>query len=186
MMGAIPVFVSLALAHLLADFPLQMEWLYQLKLRSRLGLVVHVAFHLLMTLLLLRLRLGDMWLLVVLGGTHYVLDWGKMRTTFRLQAPAFVLDQGLHAIILALLATRWPTLTPRLPLDWAFAGVVLASIPALLMFGWVLSGDMLRHQPDRPAVRALNEITYRLSKRFGLSVLGALAVLWVLAVVFYL
>ncbi len=185
-MGVIAVFAGLVLAHLLGDFPLQTEWLYQIKVRSRWGLVIHVAVHLALTVLVVRIGGRDALLLLILGVTHYGLDWLKMAISFRPHAVGFVLDQVMHTLILVTLALLWPHLTVRLPWDWLLLALLLASIPAWLMFGWVLTGDVLHYWPGKGWAQTLNEITFTLSKRSGLTVAGALAVVWLLAVFWYL
>jgi len=125
-MGVIQVFVALALAHLIADFPLQTEWVYQLKLRSRWGLVVHVTLHLAMTMLLLRISGQDALLLLILGVSHYGLDWLKMQHPFRPHAVGFAMDQMLHTLILFMLAMLWQSLpTPHIPHpEWREEGIL--------------------------------------------------------------
>jgi hypothetical protein len=101
------VLQKLILAHLIADFVLQFEELYQLKLSGRLGHVIHASFHGLVCLLLLWPYLTDpsVWLAVAgITALHLLQDlWkyarmGNRRTFFAL----FVWDQLVHLACLAL------------------------------------------------------------------------------------
>ena len=99
------LFLKLYLAHLIADFILQFEELYQLKVRSIIGHVLHVAIHALVSLALVHpyLQYPWMWLFIFLvTGIHFVQD----RIKYRLQQNrkimflCFVVDQIIHALFL--------------------------------------------------------------------------------------
>ena len=95
------VLQKLILAHLIADFVLQFEELYQLKLRSTVGHVVHASCHTVMSLLLLwpYLTRPSVWLFVgIISVVHFFQDLWKYarmgrRHTFCL---LFVWDQLVH------------------------------------------------------------------------------------------
>ncbi|MCI0398497.1 MAG: DUF3307 domain-containing protein, partial [Chloroflexi bacterium] len=68
---------TLLLAHLIADFPLQTNRIYALKIRSNAGIALHVGIHLAVTILLLKNALADWLLLLILAVSHFTLDWLK-------------------------------------------------------------------------------------------------------------
>ena len=95
------VLQKLILAHLIADFMLQFEELYQLKLKSTLGHIVHACSHALVSLLLLwpYLTRPSVWFFIAsVAIVHFFQDLWKYarmghRHTFFL---LFVLDQLVH------------------------------------------------------------------------------------------
>ncbi|MBN1687745.1 MAG: DUF3307 domain-containing protein [Candidatus Omnitrophica bacterium] len=95
------VFLKLSLAHLIGDFVLQFEELYELKLRSARGNIIHVLIHAVLALVLLAPYLGSISILGFIGFisiVHFVQDSlkygsGKDRRSF---FPIFVLDQLSH------------------------------------------------------------------------------------------
>src|SRR5690606_27510716 len=76
--GSMTTFLALWLAHLLADFPLQTNRVFRLKIASNAGLALHVAIHLLMTVLLVQQPARHLSLLLVLGVVHFLIDWTKL------------------------------------------------------------------------------------------------------------
>jgi len=77
----------------------------------------------------------------------------------------------------------WAT---RLPWPWLVLGVVLASIPAWLMFAWVVTGDVLYYRPETVWAGRLRAMTFWLSKRSGLTVAATLVLVWLFTVLVYL
>jgi hypothetical protein len=100
------VFLKLVLAHLISDFVLQFEELYQLKLRSLLGYTFHAMIHACVALILLFPYLGEVSIWVFVGVIvliHFYQDtvkyrWRKIR---RYEFPIFVIDQLLHILLLS-------------------------------------------------------------------------------------
>lgn len=101
------VFLKLVLAHLIADFILQFEELYRLKVKSRLGHFFHGLIHFLCSLLLLfpYLDVPFIWVFVsALSIIHYFQDLLK----YRLQAKhpkqifwCFTIDQLFHLLFIS-------------------------------------------------------------------------------------
>ncbi len=136
------LFVTLLLGHLIADFPLQMNWLFRLKTRHWTGVLLHAAIHGLVTAILLQNPLIHWPMLVTLWVIHFTIDWLKLQVDFKLQTPGFILDQIVHALVLLLLA-RWPSeITGTLRPTLLYPAVAYALIPALLTFLATLSIDL--------------------------------------------
>lgn len=140
------IFATLLLAHLLSDFPLQTNRIFHMKLQGHKGLALHTAIHVLVTALLIR-SFWQFWpVLLLLGMLHYLTDWAKLRYTHESLAPGFIIDQGIHLITLAFIASLMASITPVFPLWFLLPANLLASVPALLTFGYVLATDKCRAQ----------------------------------------
>ncbi|GJM42132.1 MAG: hypothetical protein DHS20C20_24140 [Ardenticatenaceae bacterium] len=140
-------FLALLLAHLLADFPLQTNRIFRLKIAGNLGLVIHVSIHIMMTAILLRQPGHYLDLLITLGVAHFVTDWVKVRFSGYPQWPGFVLDQLAHVAAIVLLSLWWRDVTAVLPLSIMLPLILLVLLPALLMLIWVWANDA--QQQDR-------------------------------------
>ncbi len=100
------LFLKLYLAHLIADFILQFDELYRLKVKSRWGHIAHVLIHFAVSALLVfpYLKLASVWcFLAFITLIHYLQDTIKYEIQ---RAPqkmftAFVIDQIVHAVILS-------------------------------------------------------------------------------------
>ena len=128
--------LALTAAHLIADFPLQSDWMLARK-KNPLVLALHIAVLIGVTILLL----GSVppLLLAILAATHLVMDAIKVYalkdTLF-----CFVIDQLVHlAVILGLVAAFPDTFAHgfwvTFPVDWLKAG----QVAAVLVAGTILS-----------------------------------------------
>jgi hypothetical protein len=100
------VFLKLCLAHLIGDFVLQVDELYQLKVKHAAGHLVHALSHALVTLLVLFPYLGDpfIWVFViVISFIHLFQDVVKYRLMRHKQffLHLFLADQALHFLFLS-------------------------------------------------------------------------------------
>ncbi|MFC2149443.1 DUF3307 domain-containing protein [Candidatus Auribacterota bacterium] len=100
------LFLRLILAHLIADFPLQTDNIYRLKIKGHLGLFLHslIIFFVSLLFVLPLLKLPVVWILLILiMATHYLIDWLKVRYSKQLKLRSvfwgFILDQVLHVSI---------------------------------------------------------------------------------------
>jgi hypothetical protein len=100
-------FTALLLAHALADFTLQTNWMVQNK-RQTLPMLAHIAVVLTASILIT----GSLHpLLFVLAAVHLLID--TVKTTFLPQRLAsFLLDQAMHLASLIAVALLQPTLWP--------------------------------------------------------------------------
>ncbi len=100
------LFLKLYLGHLIADFVLQFDELYRLKVKSRWGHVWHALTHGLVSAALifpyLRFRSACAFLVAV-SAVHYLQDEIKyaVQKDVRRMFGAFVIDQILHALVLS-------------------------------------------------------------------------------------
>jgi hypothetical protein len=104
------IFLKLLLAHLLADFALQFDILYKLKLKNVTGHIWHAAIHFAVTLLLVLPYLNDLfiWIFITISAAiHLFQDILKYKYMLvvrkKLFFPIFMLDQIGHFTILSLI-----------------------------------------------------------------------------------
>ncbi len=99
------LFLKLYLAHLIADFILQCDELYRLKVRSKAGHLLHVLVHFLISALFVLpyLRNASVWgCLIFITVFHYLQDSVKyaVQKNHRLMFRAFVIDQIVHLLVI--------------------------------------------------------------------------------------
>ncbi|MFH1800691.1 MAG: DUF3307 domain-containing protein [Candidatus Omnitrophota bacterium] len=100
------LFLKLILAHLIADFILQFEELYQLKVRSYLGQAFHAMIQGLVSLILLYPYLNTLQIWLFVAGlvlVHLAQDLIKYSATEKLPANTFVYfmaDQFCHILVI--------------------------------------------------------------------------------------
>lgn len=141
------LFSTLLIGHLLADFPLQIGWVFSLKMKSSFGLAFHVGIHIFVTWILFENPL-DWWpFLLFLGLIHYILDWIKIKYPTQPEYPGFLLDQIAHILSLVLITRFSPGLDTILPPQILVSAIILAIIPALLTFTWVVISDLNPSSP---------------------------------------
>lgn len=133
---------TLLLGHLIADFPLQTNWVYKWKSRSSAGVAFHVAIHLGVTALLIRDPLRHWPLLAVLGLAHFVTDWLKLRLPSSVQTPGFLLDQAAHVAAILLLAGSATEVNVVLPPVLLYPALLYATVPAAMTLTWVFANDV--------------------------------------------
>ncbi len=101
------LFLKLVLAHLIADFILQFEELYQLKVRSFLGQLAHVLIHGLVSLAILFPYLNEPVIWAFVAGivlVHLAQDLTKYSFTKKNPANTFfyfMADQACHILVLS-------------------------------------------------------------------------------------
>lgn len=96
--------LALLTAHLIADFPLQSDWLIRRK-RSPLILIVHIVIIIAATIILL--GAAPVRLMIILVATHFLMDAVKVYLLpDRLWA--FLLDQAVHLTVILGLSIAYP------------------------------------------------------------------------------
>ncbi len=181
------IFFTLLLGHLIADFPLQTNSVFQLKCRSSRGLVVHVGIHMLVTAILLMDPLRDGAALLMLGGAHYLIDWSKLRLATRYESPGFLLDQLAHVAVLLVIAGLVPDLALRPMPAWLLAlALLVLAVQVVAMFLWVLAKDLESWREGRAgdgglrALAAGSRSWMYVSQRTGLLLVATLALTWLM------
>ncbi len=107
------IFDRLLLAHLLADFPFQTNWIYAQKLKSIWGVILHCGIVTLLNVIFLfpYLHLPQVWgAILFLFAVHVTIDQYKIVITKREKELDnnffFIQDQGFHLLSI-LLAIHW-------------------------------------------------------------------------------
>lgn len=179
-----PVFTTLLLGHLVADFPLQTNRLFQLKAKTIWGLLAHVAVHVGLTALLLQAPLRDWGVLLFLGSTHLAIDWIKLRWPTTRQAPSFLVDQVAHVVVLGLITLARPDLAVVTLPGWLLGlGLLGVFVTAALMFLWVLANDLRETVPaGSPRVEWAQQSMFVMSQRIGRVVVASLVLAWIMVI----
>lgn len=161
------MFLTLLLAHLVADYPLQPNWLIRAK-RTLGGLALHVAIHLVVISILVGPVLPQVWRVVAaIGVFHFALDASKnVLRTWRPQwnVSSYLADQALHVTSLWL-AAAWisrylPNVAPPLKPDLA----ILLNGYLFATHIWFISERIFAHR---------NEIYQEEINRFALVRMAA-------------
>lgn len=176
------LFATLLLGHLIADFPLQSNFVFRLKTRSFAGLLLHVGIH----IFILCLVLVEPWrywpVLLFLGVSHFLIDWVKVRWQSFPEWPAFLLDQGAHLAVLTIIVLWQPNMILRPMPAWLLGlGLFGAFLSAIAMFGWILMNDyrpsgIISGQQLQRAQRSM----FQVSQRGGRIMVVSLILVWAL------
>lgn len=136
------MFWRILLSHILADYPLQPDWIVFNK-RKVWGLGVHIAIHFGVMFVVVGSVRSQIWpQLLALAGVHLLLDITKSSITparARSAIPHYLIDQLLHVISIYLVA-GWidrsldPLLIP-VPSDWP----LLASAYIVATYVWFIT-----------------------------------------------
>jgi hypothetical protein len=147
------LFLKLILAHLIADFILQFEELYQLKVRSYLGQILHALIQGFVSLVLLYPYLGSfqIWLFVAgLVLVHLAQDIIKYSFTKKTPANTFIYfmaDQFCHVLVIGavffLPASREVRGFPTSPLPDMFYRVNAWTIDAIFFITLTFAGSYI-------------------------------------------
>ena len=102
------LFLRLILAHFLADFPLQPDLIYKVKLRSFWGQTLHAVIFIICSIVLCWpfLRIKSLWILIVfLGTVHLLIDCLKIKyfNTKKYKVGTFLADQTLHVATISVI-----------------------------------------------------------------------------------
>ncbi len=172
------LFLTLLLAHLFADFPLQSNALARFKSVHIGGVLLHAVIYTIVTALLID-RWQSYWPLVIgLGVVHFAIDAGKSRLCKNVEGICtFLLDQWLHLVTM-LLATvltygYWHTVPVGIiPAPWLTIALFAAFIPALIVGYWVwATGSGYDYVKRNAWLHQLYGRALVIEQRFGMVVL---------------
>ena len=169
--------ITLLLAHLIGDFPLQTNKVFKLKNESNFGLAIHIAIHLIVAAIFIGKPLQFWPILAVLGVAHFATDWLKLKYPGKNPAAGFVWDQLIHFTTILLIGFWQPNLPATLPVWLMLPAIFVALIPALMTFFWVWANQLQRAEMDRGyfCINWASQSLLPLSQRFGFVVTLALA-----------
>jgi len=100
------LFLKLYLAHLIADFILQFDELYNLKVKNQFGHILHVVIHFVVSLLLVipYLKMPFIWIFIIsMTIIHYFQDNLKyhLQKNPKIMFHCYFIDQIFHYVFLA-------------------------------------------------------------------------------------
>jgi hypothetical protein len=168
MSAAWSLFWYLGLAHWLADFPLQSDWMAQHKANMWV-LLLHALIHFVVSLAVLYPATGFTWPFVLaLAGTHFAID--ALKNWLNLHRPAwgawsYLVDQLLHMVSLALVAV-WIGMSIReVPVAFPVWAAIIASGLLWITFVWGITERVLwrrsRSLPEDRAARPWKRLVFR-------------------------
>lgn len=133
---------TLALAHLLADFPLQSNLIAARKTKSIFMLLTHVLIHVLVSWALLGFKWGCWPIILAVGVGHFAVDWLKPRVIHTNLVRAFLIDQCAHMFMLFFVAgiavsTSQTPFVAVLPSNVLYPSLLLGFIFAIMVFVWL-------------------------------------------------
>ena len=141
------ILITLLIAHLFADFPLQTNSLAKLKEQHWQGVAIHVLIHVVVTALLIRDSLAFWPLLLGIGVAHFIIDLSKLLSPGKKGIAYFLIDQMLHVTTLVVAAylvqQEWQA-TPHsiLPQAWLLPILSGACVPALMVLLWIWTNSL--------------------------------------------
>ncbi len=146
--------ITLLLAHLFADFPLQTDRLARLKRTSLKGVFIHVLIYMVVTALLLHQPFRYWPVVVALGIIHFLIDAFKMVCNKIGEVRCFVIDQSMHfASVLGVtyLAYRYYPSIPVgiLPDTLLYGSFICAFTLAVIVFFWIWTNGLREEQIRR-------------------------------------
>ena len=175
--------LTLILAHLFADFPLQTNSVARLKARHSFGVLPHVLIYVSVTALLIEKSYLYWPLLLGLGVCHFVIDTLKAHCcTSRHEVCAFWIDQVLHLLTMVAatyLAFQFWTPTPRGIIAEELLPIMLAAafVPALMVCCWIWTTSKSQEYVNQSVILCwISERMLVVEQRYGLAVIGV--VIW--------
>ncbi len=172
------LFLTLLLAHLFADFPLQSNALVRFKGKHLTGVLLHATIYTTVTASLLGQWLPYWPLVVGLGGIHFAIDAVKSRLASNTEEiRTFLLDQLLHLIslLIATLFTHsyWQIVPAGIvPVCWLPIVLFAAFLPALMVGYWIwATSSGHNYVKDNHWLHQLYGHALAIEQRFGLVLL---------------
>ena len=134
--------MTLLLAHLLADFPLQSNLMASLKNNSKQILALHVLVHMLVLWGLLGAKWQALPLVIFVGLAHFLVDWLKPRVLPQNGTKTFILDQLAHVGCLVLAAVgeikvNSERISPVISHDILGLALIISLCLALMVYYWL-------------------------------------------------
>lgn len=140
------LFYRLILAHIIADFPLQTERIFQLKTNTIRGKFYHggIFFGLAILLAWPYLKIPGVWGFIgFLAISHILIDWSKTYVNYRLKIDnlwTFLADQLFHIGMIAFIfLTDLSGLSPPLQLASPIVGLYNNNVIILYLIGYIIS-----------------------------------------------
>jgi len=153
------IFWSLLLAHFVADFPFQPDWMANNKHRPPV-LLLHAGAHLIVMLVLM----GPAWRaafpgVLLLAVVHYGIDTAKLAAARRWPqwvVGPYLIDQGLHYLSIAVVALGMRAALGPLKLLLPSQVAIYAIGYLAATYVWLITERILAHA-NPPALRQLQE-----------------------------
>jgi hypothetical protein len=184
------LFLKLILAHLIADFILQFEELYQLKVRSYLGQIFHVLIHGLISLILLYPYLNTLQIWFFVAGLTLVhLAQDLIKYSFVKKTPAntfiyFMTDQFCHILVIStvflLPVSHEVRGFPSLPLLDMFYRVNAWTLDAIFFITLTFAGSYILNAFTKSYVKERSPLYLISSQEVAYAIFERSLIAWIL------
>jgi hypothetical protein len=173
------LFWYLLLAHFLADYPLQPDWMARNKTQLRV-LSLHVAIHFLVMIGLVAPSAILLWpYLLVLAAIHFLIDIGKILVSLRYPqwvSWPYLIDQSFHIITIGLFSVWIGNNLNSIPFPANRALVVYSLGYLMATYVWFISERLLSNKDPHYKRLVIRQAWSRMLVRAGL--LTALLLSW--------
>lgn len=176
------MFWSLLLAHFIADYPLQPNWIVRNKTRLW-ALLLHVSIHLVVMLAIVGAARAQVWpYLLALAVIHFWIDVGK-NTIYRLRPKwvvgPYLVDQACHYLSIGLVSAWILGHIPAPALPFSPMAAILVTGFLLVTYVWSITERILAHSQPDYRLELARQFWPRMFARAAL--LSGLLLLWRLA-----
>jgi hypothetical protein len=173
------VFWFLLLAHFLADYPLQTNWIVVNKNRARV-LFLHVLIHFFVTSIIVLIYAPQSWMFVILlTFIHLLIDMGKnyinrIRPKWVI-APYFI-DQFIHILSIGFVAAMMATQSGILPFEYKPFWLIGLITYLVVTYVWYISERIIAFYNPAYFQQVVNQEWSRMLART--SFLSLIIILW--------
>lgn len=140
------IFYQLLLAHLIADFPLQFNELFKLKVKSKWGILLHGAIVGVVAILFLLPYVFCIWMwvaIIILIVSHFLIDYGRVILARKANLDnlwMFLLDQFCHIGVVWLISLIISISAPSLEIPELVKSMMSDKVIILTISGFIAAG----------------------------------------------
>jgi hypothetical protein len=165
------LFPYLLLAHFLADYPLQTDWIVRNKQRFKV-LTLHIAIHWVTMFVIVGAARVQLWpYLTALAGMHFVIDiwknWMNRRWPRWVVWP-YVVDQIFHFITIGFTAEWIRRALPQVAQPFSPELAIYATGFLVVTYVWFVSERILAHSTPEYREEVICHLWLRMAARAGL------------------
>ncbi len=171
-------FFYFLIGHLIGDFLLQTSYVFKWKVKSSWGILCHVSFVFLATVIVFipYLNNSEIWIALIVNAIlHFILDYSKVKYDKKHKAKnpiaLFWIDQFIHIlIILCILQFIPPNITPAYFIDtWWFEywqqPKILIYILGFLFFSYMADIVIFTHRTNEKRIATYSRSYYSMIVR---------------------
>lgn len=179
------LFAALLLGHLIGDFPLQTNRIAQFKHENQAMLVIHVLIHMGVTAALLRNPFDNIFLLLMIGATHYLVDSPRTGAIHDGTVRSFIFDQVGHLSSLSLITLITIYSPDTLPINALPTRVLYPALAYGLLLGGMVLGWIWANEISVTTTNHMRQIDWMQSRMLLLSQRAGIALLSIVVVTLF-